>query len=121
MEITKSNGTVIEVDTSKLPKEWGDSQSSLNTFFHYLKAHGVRFYNSQQNEMPSGGQGSGVSSGDNGLGNTIAGLLNLLPYMDNEMKNISSINDARQGVIQSANQLNGVTQMALHQSAKTSK
>ncbi len=121
LEILKSNGTVIEVDVSKLPNEWGDSQSAINTMFHYMKAHGVRMYNSQQGEMPSGNQGSGVSSGDTGLGATIAGLMSLLSFVDNEMKNISSINDARQGVIQSANQLNGVTQMALQQSAKTSK
>lgn len=121
LEITKSNGTTTDVDVSKLPKEWGDSQSAINTMFHYLKGHGVRFYNSQQGEMPSAGSGSGVATGDNGLGNTIVGLMSLLSFVDNEMKNISGINDARQGVIQSANQLNGVTKMALHQSAKSSK
>lgn len=120
LEITKSPGNITDIDVSKLPKEWGDAQTAINTMFHYLKAHGVRFYNSQQGEMPQSG-GSGSSSGDNGLGNTIIGLMNLLSFTDNEMKNISSINDARQGVIQSANQLNGVTKMALQQSAKTSK
>jgi hypothetical protein len=121
LEITKSNGSVTRIDVSRLPKEWGDGQSAINTMFHYLKGHGVEFYNSQQNEgAPIQGGGSSNTT-DSGLGNTITGLMNLMSFTDNEMKSISGMNDARQGVIQSANQLNGVTEMAIAQSAKSSK
>lgn len=120
LEITKSNGSVTEIDVSRLPKEWGDSQSAINTMFHYLKGHGVLFYNSQQGEMPTQSSG-GTRTTDSGLGSTIVALMNLISFTDNEMKTISSINDASMGVIQSANQLNGVTEMAIEQSAKASK
>lgn len=120
LEITKSNGTVIEVDTSKLPKEWGSSQQAINTMFHYMKAHGVKFYNSQQGDQPGQG-GSAAKVNDTGISSAIVQFMNLLAFMDNEMKTISGISDARAGVIEGANQLNGVTQMAIHQSAKTTK
>jgi len=121
LEITKSNGSVTRIDVSRLPKEWGDGQSAINTMFHYLKGHGVEFYNSQQNEGAPIQGGGASNTTDSGLGNTIAGLMNLMSFTDNEMKSISGMNDARQGVIQSANQLNGVTEMAIAQSAKSSK
>jgi hypothetical protein len=120
LEITKSNGTIIEVDTSKLPKDWGSAQDAINTMFHYMKAHGVKFYNSQQGEQ--NGQGSSAArTNDTGISTAIVQFMNLLAFMDNEMKTISGITDARQGVIEGANQLNGVTKMAIHQSAKTTK
>lgn len=120
LEVTKSKGVTTVVDVSKLPKEWGSGTEAINTMFHYLKNHGVEFINSQQNEgVPQGGNSSRTS--DDGLGQTIVGLMSLMSFMDNEMKTISSINDVRQGNIQSANQLNGVTQMAQRNSEKTSK
>lgn len=120
LELTKSSGKLVAFDTAKLPPDWGDGANALKTLVYYMKSTGVVLYNSNQGEVP-GQNGIPIQEVDNGLGSAIAGYVSMLQLIDAEMDDMSGINDARMGNIQSANQLASVTAMALQQSNKVTK
>jgi hypothetical protein len=119
LEITKSGGNVIAVDVSKLPADWGDPQNAIKNMLYYMKSMGVVTYDSSQGEIPDG-NAMPIDRFDIGIGSVVSSLLGLIQFLDNEMNEVSGINDSRMGNIQN-NQLSSVTSMMLTQSNKISK
>lgn len=119
LEITKSGGNVIAVDVSKLPADWGDPQTAIKNMLYYMKSMGVVTYDSSQGEIPDG-NAMPIDRFDIGIGSVVSSLIGLIQFLDNEMNEVSGINDSRMGNIQN-NQLSSVTAMMLNQSNKISK
>ena len=117
LEITKSGGNALAVDVSKLPKEWGASPvDKMGKVLHYLKGFGIIPYNSAEGEQLPGTQSIPVQKFDAGIGSALVSYVSIMQLLESEMDKISGINGARLGNIQSANQLKGVTELALSQS-----
>ena len=117
LEITKSGGNALAVDVSKLPKEWGASPvDKMGKVLHYLKGFGIIPYNSAEGEQLPGTQSIPVQRFDAGIGSALVSYVSIMQLLESEMDKISGINGARLGNIQSANQLKGVTELALSQS-----
>lgn len=119
LEITKSGGSVIAVDVSKLPADWGDPQAAIKNMLYYMKSMGIVTYDSSQGEIPDG-NAMPIDRFDVGFGSAISSLMGVIQFLDNEMNEVSGINDSRMGNIQN-NQLSSVTAMMLNQSNKISK
>lgn len=115
LEIVKSGGRGIAVDTSKMPKDWGDSKTSAKTLLYYMKSSGLIFYNSQQGEIPKDGY-IPIQSFDMGIGRDLDSFMALSRMLDAEIDEVVGINQARMGEIVGANQLKSVTEMSLAQS-----
>lgn len=118
LEITKSGGNALAVDVSKLPKEWGASPADkMGKVLHYLKGFGIIPYNSAEGEALPGQNSIPVQRFDAGIGSALTSYVAIMQLLESEMDKISGINGARLGQIQSANQLKGVTELALSQSS----
>ena len=117
LEITKSGGKALAVDVSKLPKEWGATpQDKMGKVMHYWKGFGILPYNSAEGEGLPGSNTIPIQNFDTGIGSALTSYVTLMQFLEAEMDKISGINGARLGNIQSANQLKGVTELALSQS-----
>lgn len=122
LEVTKSGGSALAVDVSKLPKEWGATPTDkMGKLMHYFKGFGIIPYNGAEDErgLPNGTMP--ISKFETGIGAALTSYVTLMQFMESEMDKISGINSARLGNIQSANQLNGVTELALSQSNNISR
>ena len=118
LEITKSGGNALAVDVSKLPKEWGASPvDKMGKVLHYLKGFGIIPYNSAEGEQLPGTNSIPVQRFDAGIGSALVSYVSIMQLLESEMDKISGINSARLGNVQSANQLNGVTEMAIQQAS----
>lgn len=120
LEITKSGGSAIAIDSSKIPKEWGDPSTAMNQLLYHLKANGLILYNGAQGEQIPNGS-IPVSRFDTGLGASIAGLMQVFQLFDQQLEDISGTSRSQMGAMVSANQLSSVTQMNLAQSLKIDK
>jgi len=86
----------------------------VSTVMKYLKTAGIAFINSAKDGYRASYNQFGPI--DLSLGNEINKYLEINAMLDAEMDAISGINEARQGMVQSASQAVGVTQSALMQS-----
>lgn len=120
LEITKSGGSAIAIDSSKVPKEWGDPTTAMNTLLYHLKANGLVIYNGAQGEVLPNGS-IPIQRFDTGLGASISGLMQIFQLFDQQLEDISGTTRSQMGAQVSANQLASVTQMNLGQSAKIDK
>lgn len=84
-----------------------------------MKSMGIVTYDSSQGEIPDG-NAMPIDRFDVGFGSAISSLMGVIQFLDNEMNEVSGINDSRMGNIQN-NQLSSVTAMMLNQSNKISK
>ena len=117
LEVTKSGGKALAVDVSKLPKEWGATpQDKMGKVLHYWKGFGIIPYNSAEGEGLPGSNTIPIQNFDTGIGSALVSYVSLMQFLESEMDKISGIGSARLGNIQSANQLKGVTELALSQS-----
>lgn len=122
LEITKSGGNALAVDVSKLPKEWGASPADkMGKVLHYLKGFGIIPYNSAEGEGLPGSNSIPVQRFDAGIGSALTSYVAIMQLLESEMDKISGVNGARLGQIQSANQLKGVTELALSQSSSITR
>lgn len=122
LEVTKSGGKALAVDVSKLPKEWGATPTDkMGKVLHYWKGFGIIPYNSAEGEGLPGSNTIPIQNFDTGIGSALVSYVSLMQFLESEMDKISGINSARLGNIQSANQLNGVTELALSQSNNISR
>lgn len=96
-------------DVSQVPDEW-----DVHTVIKYLKTVGIAFIDSKKDGIPS--QFNQFSQIDMTLSSSVDNYINISLMVDREMDAISGINEARQGLVQSASQAVGVTQSALLQS-----
>lgn len=122
LEVTKSGGKALAVDVSKLPKEWGATpQDKMGKVLHYWKGFGIIPYNSAEGEGLPGSNTIPIQNFDTGIGSALVSYVTLMQFLEAEMDKISGIGSARLGNIQSANQLKGVTELALSQSNTITK
>ena len=122
LEVTKSGGKALAVDVSKLPKEWGSSPTDkMGKVLHYWKGFGILPFNSAEGEGLPGSNSIPIQNFDTGVGSALVSYVELMQFLESEMDKISGIGSARLGNIQSANQLKGVTELALSQSNTISR
>lgn len=93
-------------DISMIPEKW-----DLEDVLYYLKTAGIGVYDSKKDGVHTPGQA--FSEFDMTISAAMGQYMNISNMIDTEMSQITGINDARQGVIQSANQAVGVTQAAI--------
>lgn len=120
LEITKSGGSAIAIDTSKIPKEWGSPKDGMNQLLYHLKANGLVLYNGAQGEVLPNGS-IPITRFDTGLGASISGLMQVFQLFDQQLEDVSGTSRSQMGAMVSANQLSSVTQMNLAQSLKIDK
>lgn len=102
-------------DTAQIPDGW-----DVHDVISYLKSTGIAFINSLQNDgLPVGF--NQFQTVDLSLGQEINRYLEVALMCDREMDQITGINEARQGIVQSASQAVGVTESALLQSSLTTQ
>jgi len=96
-------------DTSQVPDEW-----DIHNVIKYLKTTGIAFVDSRKDGLPS--NFNQFTPIDMTLSKSVTQYIDISRMIDSEMDAISGVNEARQGLIGSANQAVGVTQSALFQS-----
>jgi hypothetical protein len=96
-------------DVSQVPDGW-----DVATVVKYLKTVGIGFIDSKKDGMPT--QFNQFQTIDMTISSSVSQYLEISAMIDREMDAVSGINEARQGIVQSASQAVGVTQSALLQS-----
>jgi hypothetical protein len=97
-------------DVAQCPDDW-----DVHTVIKYLKTVGIAFIDSKKDGIPA--QYNQFQSIDMTLSSSVQQYLQISAMIDAEMDSISGVNEARQGLIQSASQAVGVTQSAITQSS----
>lgn len=109
LDMARSGGKGFVYDISQLPKGW-DAHTALK----YLRTAGIAYIDSS---VEGAGTYNQFKEIDMGLSQSVSQFIELSMFIDREMDGISGINEARQGLIQSASQAVGVTNSALLQSS----
>jgi len=97
-------------DVAQIPEDW-----EIEEVIKYLKTVGIAFIDSKKDRIPA--QFNQFSQIDMTISSSVGQYLEISRMIDQEMDEISGVNDARQGHVQGASQAVGVTQSALFQSA----
>ena len=114
LAMSRAGGKGFIYDLAQLPDGWDTA-----TILKYLKAVGIGFIDSKKDGMPT--QFNQFQTIDMTLSTSVEQYLSISQMIDNEMDAVSGINEARQGLVQSASQAVGVTQSALLQSNLTTE
>ena len=109
LAMARAGSKGIIYDVSQLPEGW-----DIHNAIKYLKTAGIMYIESMKDGEPM--QFNQFKDFDMSLSNSITQYLEISAMVDREMDAISGINEARQGIVQSASQAVGVTQSALLQS-----
>lgn len=109
LAMARAGSKGIIYDISQLPEGW-----DIHNAIKYLKTAGIMYIESMKDGEPM--QFNQFKDFDMTLSQSITKYLEISAMVDREMDAISGINEARQGIVQSASQAVGVTQSALLQS-----
>lgn len=109
LAMARAGAKGIIYDVSQLPEGW-----DIHNAIKYLKTAGILYIESMKDGNPV--QFNQFKDFDMTLSASITQYLEISAMVDREMDAISGINEARQGIVQSASQAVGVTQSALLQS-----
>jgi hypothetical protein len=101
-------------DVAQLPEGW-----DIESVMKYLNIAGLAFIDSAKDEMPA--SFNQFQQFDMTLSNSVSQYIEISSMIDRYMDEVSGINEARQGIIQSSSQAVGVTKMASVQSSLTTE
>lgn len=108
LQIATSGGKGFMYDVSQLPKGW-----DIHTAMKYLRTAKIGFIDSS---VEGAGQYNQFKDFDMGISQSVESFLKICQFIDNEMDQVSGVNEARQGVMEGASQTVGVTNSMLVQS-----
>lgn len=97
-------------DIAQIPDGW-----TVKNVMKFLKVAGIAFIDSMKDGVPA--QHNQFGPIDQTLTDAVSKYIAISDMIDREMDAVSGINEARQGLVQSASQAVGVTQSALIQSS----
>lgn len=106
LALNRAGSKGFTYDISMLPDGW-----NIEDALYYLKTAGIAIVNSKQNGIHIPGQP--LSEFDLTISQTLSQYIAVSQMFDKEMEEITGVNGARTGVIESANQAVGVTQAAI--------
>lgn len=108
LKIATSGGKGFIYDIAQLPKGW-----DIHTAIKYLRTANIGFIDSS---TEGGGTYNQFKEFDMGISQSVETLLKICQFIDNEMDQVSGVNEARQGIMEGASQTVGVTNSMLVQS-----
>lgn len=109
LAMARAGGKGFIYDLSQIPEDWAPEE-----VMKYLKNTGIAFIDSAKDGVPS--QYNQFGTIDLSISPSVQFYMEISKLLDYEMEQISGINEAREGIVQSSSQTVGVTQSALIQS-----
>jgi hypothetical protein len=120
LALARDKGKVITMDVTQIPKKYG---FGIEKWMHYLTSLGVNFVNPYEEGWDTPGREGGKASGFNqfgavdlGMGNVIAGYIQLMTKIEDMIGEISGVSRQREGAINNS-ELVGNVERAVTQSS----